>query len=263
MNPEETMVETGMDNAPADDALEEGIVEEEGEPEESLEAAIGEEVSSADEESQEDQPQGTSEPGWIRKRIDKAVSKAVRETEERMTAQFEQRMAPLMEKMLDDEARAMVQSGAVKDIELAKELLRYRQGRDPGSVPVADGSDKGSVPQRNAKGQFTSNEDAATSARIEMLKHQADRIKAAGGPDVIAEFQNNAEIKQKVISGEMDFHDVADEMRSRKPGRRPPSPMRSPNGASGQNPNAIESMTDEQFRRLEKKIAEGARIRLS
>ena len=61
----------------------------------------------------------------------------------------------------------------------------------------------------------------------------------------------------------MDFYDVADYLKNQKPSRKPPSPMRSPNGASGQNPNAIESMSKEQFARMEKRISEGARIRLS
>ena len=95
-----------------------------------------------------------------------------------------------------------------------------------------------------------------------MLRHQADAIKGRNGPDVIAEFQSNPEIKKKVISGEMDFYDVADMMKA--PKKKPPAPMRSPNGASGtNNPNAIESMSKEQFARMEKRIAEGARIRLS
>ena len=96
-----------------------------------------------------------------------------------------------------------------------------------------------------------------------MLNHQADRIAANNGPDVRAEFMNNEEIKQAVINGEMDFYEVAaylDEKASRK---RPPSPMRSPNGASVQNPNAITNMTDEQFEKMERRIKEGARFNLS
>ena len=94
-----------------------------------------------------------------------------------------------------------------------------------------------------------------------MLNHQADKIRAAGGPDVIAEFQDNEEIKNAVISGEMDFHDVADYLRQQQK-RRPPSPMRSPNGASGQNKNTIDTMSDEAFERMERKIKEGARYQL-
>ena len=60
-----------------------------------------------------------------------------------------------------------------------------------------------------------------------------------------------------------NMEDVADYLKEQKSSKkRPPSPMRSPNGASGQSPNAIESMTDEQFARMEKRISEGARIRL-
>ena len=95
-----------------------------------------------------------------------------------------------------------------------------------------------------------------------MLQHQADRIKAAGGPDVIEEFQNNREIKNKVIRGEMDFYDVAEHLKKQSSSQKPPSPMRSPNGASGINPNAIDSMSDEQFDRMERQIKEGKRVRL-
>ena len=114
---------------------------------------------------------------------------------------------------------------------------------------------------RNDQGQFAPKEDPATKAQIDMLSHQADAIKAKYGIDVISEFNRDNEIKQKVINGEMDFYDVADQMRNAKT-KKPPAPMRSPNGASGQNPNAIDSMSDEQFERLEKRIKEGARYRL-
>ena len=95
-----------------------------------------------------------------------------------------------------------------------------------------------------------------------MLAHQAKKIQASRGLDVMKEFNTNPEIKQKIISGEMDFYDVAEEM-SKAQTRKPPAPMRSPNGASGTNqPNAIESMSKEQFARLEKRISEGARYNL-
>jgi hypothetical protein len=94
-----------------------------------------------------------------------------------------------------------------------------------------------------------------------MLAHQADRIKEARGIDVIGEFNKNPKIKEKVISGEMDFYDVAEAM-SKAKAKKPPAPMRSPNGATGGTPlNAISQMTDEQFERLEKRIQGGARIR--
>jgi len=95
-----------------------------------------------------------------------------------------------------------------------------------------------------------------------MLRHQADVILEKRGIDVTTEFMNNETIKQKVVRGEMDFYDVADMLAGQKKSRKAPAPMRSPNGASGTNPNAIDTMSDEQFDRMEKRIKEGARYSL-
>jgi len=257
MDLEETMVEETND-VEADDALPEDVVEEQDESEESLESFVGDEEQPA-EETPTDEPQSASEPGWIKKRVNKAVEKAVAETEARMRAEFDRQMAPIREKMLNDEARELVRSGEFKSLDRAKEYLQLKNGM-PVSAPTEP---KQESRPRQSNGQFAPREDPATTARIDMLKHQADRIRAAKGPDVIAEFNGNQEIKQKVIAGEMDFYDVADYLKNQKPSRKPPAPMRSPNGASGNNqPNAIDTMSDEQFERMEKRIREGARIRL-
>jgi len=94
-----------------------------------------------------------------------------------------------------------------------------------------------------------------------MLAAQADKIKAKTGLDVIAVFDKNPDIKDAVVNGEMDFYDVAEQMKGQQK-RRPPAPTRSSNGASGQSPNAIDTMSDEQFARMERKIREGARFAL-
>ena len=254
MDFEETMVDEQLDGGTADDTLVENAIEEETDESERLESLTdgGEEEQPAEEEPKDDGKQSASEPGWIKKRVEKAVAKALAEQQK----QFDAQMAPIREKMLTDEAKELVRQGEFKSLERAKEYLQLKQG-----LPVKPTETEQSQP-RNENGQYASKEDPATTARISMLKHQADRIKASGGPDVIGEFQKNSKIKQAVINGEMDFYDVAEEMKTAK--RRPPSPTRSPNGASGQNkPNAIESMTDEQFARMEKRIREGARYKLS
>lgn len=264
MNPEETMVEENFDDEAMDEALPEEIVEddEDESEEEDLESVIGDEgTEEEDAEEQPQQVQKANEPGYVKKRVteavEKAVAKAIADTEARMQAMFDQQMAPFKAKMLEEEAQELVRSRKVSDIETARELVRLRNGQP------AQTAEQPTQPMRNDQGRFASKADVETSARIDMLKHQADSIRAKGGPDVIKEFQNNEEIKQKVIAGEMDFHDVADYLREQKASRkRPPSPMRSPNGASGTNPNAIDSMSDEQFAKLEKRIQEGARIRL-
>ena len=245
----ETMVEN-IDNSEADDTPVEEIVEEEQDESEDLSSVTGEEEEPAEEEPE--QPKAT-EPGWIKKRVEKAVTKAIAETEARMQAMFEERMAPIRERMIEDEAKELVRSGEVKSLETAKELVRLRNGQ-----PVAAQQEQ----PRQANGQFVSKDDVAVKAQLKMLNHQADRIMESGGPDVREEFLNNEEVKEKVRSGEWDFYDVADYLKKKPSKKKPPSPMRSPNGASGSKPNAIESMTDEQFARLEKRIKEGARYTL-
>ena len=256
-----------FDDVDEDDAedleslITEGADDEEAQPDEETE-----------EQEEESEPQGTSgkrsEPGYVRKRVDEAVQKANAETEarvrseeranfdQRLNAELDKRMAPILERLVEMDAQELLRKGTVKDIETARELARYRQGVQ--SAPAAEPKEQ----QRNEKGQFASQskEDPATTARIKMLRHQADSIKAHGGPDVIAEFQNNPRVKQKVISGEMDFYDVEREMKA--PKKRPPSPMRSPNGATkGEDINPIMEMSDKEFEKLERRVQSGTRIR--
>lgn len=243
---EDEMVDEELDTE-ADDTLPEGIEEDdESEDEEALESLEEEEE---EQPAQEPQP---SEPGWIRKRVDSAVQKALTRERESIRAEMEAQYAPIKERLLEMDAQDLVRRGVVKDIETAKELIRYRQGQ-----PVVQEQQP-----RNENGQFAPKEDPATTARISMLAHQADTIRDKTGVDVLDVFMNDPDIKDAVISGDMDFYDVASVISEQQNKRRPPAPMRSPNGASGTNPNAIESMSDEQFERMEKRIREGARYTL-
>ena len=248
------MVDNDFDDEEMDDTFTDDVTEETDESEEmSLDS-----LDEGDEQVQEpaDDTPPASEPGWIKKRVSKAVEKAVAETERRMRSEFEAQMAPIREKMLNDEAKALVQQGEFKSFDRAKEYLQLKQG-----LPVSAPEEPQPQP-RNEQGQFAPKQDPGTSTRVDMLAHQADAIKEETGFDVIDVFTNNEEIKQRVISGELDFYDVARMMKGNQQ-KRPPAPMRSPNGASGSvQPNAIENMSDEQFERMERRIQEGARYSL-
>ena len=258
----EFMNEEGIDIPEIDDIENiEEVVEEEQDDSESLESLMDEGGETVEEtvEQPEEVPKAKEEPGYVRGRIEKAVNKAIAETEARMRAEFETQMAPFRARMMEDEAQELVRSRKVTDIETARELVRLRNGQPA----VAQAAPKPAEQPRQANGQFAAKEDPGTSARISMLEHQADRIKEDLGIDVTAEFMNNEEIKRAVVTGEMDFYDVAKQMQSQQTRKRPPSPMRSPNGASGVSPNAIANMTDEQFERMERNIKErGARYEL-
>lgn len=260
MDYEETMVEENFDDVEADDTLPDDIVEED-ESEEDFPAEDELEIPDEEEEEpeaeEEPEPQPKTEPGWIKQRVNKAVEKAVRETEARMQAMFDQQMKPIRDKMMEDEAQELVRSRKVTDIDTARELVRLRNGMQP--------SEQRAEQPRNEQGQFASQEQivsaAKTDARINELAKQADKIKAKGGPDVVKEFLNNKEVKARVISGELDFYDVAEMMS--KPKKRPPSPSRSSNGANNPTPNSFATMSSEQFARMERNIERGARYKLN
>lgn len=262
MEEEKTMVTETNDEEEVE--LPEEIVEETEEDSEDLETLLTEEDQDpqSSKDGKQPQSQGTrQEPGYVKSRIEKAVAKAIAETEARMQAKFDQQLAPYREQMINAEAQELVRSGKVKDLETAKELVRFRQGQPQQSDA---NEQQGNTQQpRNAQGQFTSRQsetDAGTSARIDMLRHQADRIKESRNIDVIAEFQKNEEAKEKIISGEWDFYDLAEEMS--KPKKKTPAPMRSSNGANGIQATAIWNMTDEQFEKMDRNIAGGARYKL-
>lgn len=259
MDFDETMVEEEFDEAvdetPLDDFVEEDESEEDEEfSEEELEIPDEEEEDSYEEEP-EPEPEPRKEPGYVKQRVQQAVDRAIRETEARMQARFDEQLAPLLAKMAEDEAQELLRSRKVNDIETARELVRLRRGQG------ATEPQQPSQP-RNEQGQFVSKEQIATQARqeamIDMLANQVDKIKAEGGPDVMELFQNDPDIKMKVINGEMDFYDVAKMMS--KPKRRTPSPTHSPNGANNYTTaNAFANMSSKQFDRMERKIDEGVR----
>ena len=255
MDYEENMVEQ-TEAADEEESFEDAdLAEEEEDASESLDSFTEEEETESAEEQQEQK--GTTEPGYVQKRIDKALARERDSMRAEIMAQVEAQYAPIRERLLEMDAQELVRKGEVKNIELAKEILRYRQGL-PAQAKPAETAEQ----PRQANGQFAPKQDAVTQARIDLLANQADKIKDRTGIDVIEIMNNDQNIKNKIVSGEMDFYEVAETVKQKPARRGPPAPTRSSNGASGQSPNAIDSMSKEQFARLEKKISEGARISL-
>lgn len=255
----EENVDTEVNEAAADEDFSEEIYEEEEDSSESLDSLMDGEDEGEEEPAEEPEPEqkGTAEPGYVQRRIEKAVARALAAERENIRAEYEQQFAPLKERLLEMDAQDLVRKGVVKDIDTAKELVRYRQGLSPAPQEPAE-------QPRNTNGQYAPKNDPVMQTKVDMLAAQADKIRERTGLDVIEVFSNDEKIRKAIVNGEMDFYDVAEQMKqSSQPQRRkPPAPTRSSNGASGQTPNAIENMTDEQFARMEKKIREGARYSL-
>ena len=253
----EEAMNNGEDTELAEDLLLDEVVEdsEDEGPEESLES-ITDEGQAAEEQESPKGKQGTGEPGYVQGRIAKAVQKAVAETEARLTAQFEAQYAPIRERMLEMEAQDLVKKGDVKNLEIAKELVRARQGM-PAQQPTGQ-----SAQPRQANGQFASAQDAKMNARLEILAEQADKLSAKIGVDLIDVMKSDMKIRDKILSGKMDFYDLAEQVKNQPTKKKPPAPMRSPNGVNGQIKGTIMSMSDKQFEELEKRVkAGGVRFR--
>ena len=187
------------------------------------------------------------EPGWIKQRVNRAVEKAVAEAEARVAARYEARIAPLMEAVLDRQAQDLVAAGEFKSIERAKEYVRLKGGIT--EAPQAQPQQQTNTQPRDAQGRFQSSPASEAHVRADILAQQATKIKASRGLDVMQTFNGDPEVKQKVISGEWDFYDVADHMASNS--RRVPASVRTPNGAgAGAAVTTIDNMSDAQFQKM-------------
>lgn len=252
------------------DQLPEGLMEETDETEIDLSETLDENAEEGQAADEQDEPEQTTEspkakekeePGYVKSRIEKAVTR-VRNEYEAVLNPLREQLAAMQERMLKADAQELVKKGEFRSVETAEEYLRLKQGLPAPSIEEPKGQ------PRSANGQFApkqdANGDAAVQARIDMLKHQASQIKTRTGVDVIKAFNENPDIKKRIIAGEIDFYDVAEEIGKQPKRGKPPAPMRSPNGAATSQPrNAIEEMSDEQFERLEARVRKGARIRQS
>lgn len=215
-------------------------------------SALLDEQPAAEQQQQEATPQ--KEPGWIKQRIGKAVEKAVAEAEARVTAQYEAMLAPIRESVLDRQAEDLVKSGEFKSLETAKEYVRLKGGIV--SAPAAEPEQqKPPVQQRDEQGRFVSNNDAMTHARADLLAKQAQKIKARRGLDVMQAINADEDMKNRVLSGEWDFYDVAESLSS--PQHNAPVPVRTSNGGTSPSAVSISGMTDDQFKRLQANLANG------
>ncbi len=257
----ENTVETNMEQqAVQDDAVLEPLQEQEEQPISSLDEITDQppedQQQDNGQQSTQEQP-AKSEPGWMRKKMDAAVSKALQEQETRLRAEFAASLEPLRESMYERQAEALVASGEIKSKEMALKYVKAMAG-----IPSSEPDQKSQTQPRTPDGRFASNQqqtepDAETKARARILAAQADKIKSSKGLDVAALFQTDPEVKEKVLSGEWDFYDVAEAMS--QPRRRVPSPVRSSNSAMGTTADAgaIANMSDAQFDRLLKNLGEG------
>jgi hypothetical protein len=218
---------------------------------ESLSTLVDETATQQNDQNNETPP--AKEPGWIKGRINKAVEKAVAETEARLTKHYEEMLAPIRASVMERQAQELVDSGEFKSIEMAKEYIALKNG-----VPYspAQPEQQKQEPARDSQGRFAPHEqnNEPVDQRADFLAKQANKIKSRYGIDVMETFNSDSEVKGKILSGEWDFYDVLEEMNNE---RKPTAPVRSSNGGVSQVD--IFEMSDAQWKKLNENLSMGRR----
>jgi hypothetical protein len=232
------------------------VTTQENTPTQTLADVIGETPVEQPVQTAQEQPK---EPGWIKQRVGAAVNKAVAEAEARIRAEYEAQLAPLREAQLEREADQLVADGKIADREIALDYLRSKKG-----MPAANTTDPAkSAPQRDAQGRFISDQPSADiKQKAATLVAQADVLTRTTGIDLMALYNNDPAVKQKVISGEWDFVNVLN-FAQQNAVEEPtipamPAPVRSANvGLGGVS---ISKMSDAQLDKMNELLRGGGKI---
>lgn len=192
-------------------------------------------------------------------RVNAMVTKEVAKVRAELEAGYKQQLAPLLDMKRERDADALVASGKIADRDMALDYLRMKEGNGAADTP-AEAPAQG--PARDDKGRFVRQEaaaegeapagesqagaDGAVQARARFLFDQAQAVQEQYGLDVMALFNTDEAIKQKVLSGEMDFKDVALAHFGQASGqKRVPAPVRTPNHSGTQR--SFKDMTGKEW----------------
>ena len=242
----ENTVETMLEQQVQDDA-----VQTAAQNTQTLAEVIGEDTNAASTQSQgpviEEEPKNA---GWIKTRIEKGVAKGVAEAEARIRAEYEAKYAPLHNAYLEQEADRLVASGKITDRELALDYLK--RGGVTGKQETAS---QPSPQPRDEQGRFVrATAQPEVHQRGVELFQQAQAIKAVTGVDVMAVYNNDPNVKQKILDGDWDFKDVYEASKGSVP-----APVRGSNRGS-LGVTDFTKMSDAQFAKLEEALSRGAKI---
>ena len=109
--------------------------------------------------------------------------------------------------------------------------------------------------QQQPEAQTAQEPSLELQLRAQELITQARTIWAIAQVDVLSVYNTDVEIRNRVLSGAMDFIDV---YKTVKPAQTPPAPVRSANGAAGGM--NISAMNEQQFTKLNEMLSKGAKV---
>lgn len=223
-----------------------------------LAEVLGADDASAAEQQQSGQPsaqQGETleEPGWFKRRMerhDQRLNEDFQRQLQELRDGYEAHLAPLRDASYRREAEQLVADGEFKSVDRALEYVRLKAGS-----PVQQNTPAAQPEQsRDAQGRFAKKADGEVAQYAQRLVDQAAAIRDATGVDVMALYNNDPDVKQKINSREWTFADVY--KNATKGASRPaaPSPVRASNGIALGDVN-IARMSKSQFDKLDELLA--------
>lgn len=200
------------------------------------EAQEGEETveQTTQEETGGEEPVSKALRGRIKASERKGYERGKQEIEDKYRADLEE----LNNYRLQREVKELAEKEKISE-SLAERLIRAERGLHPATTQS---------PQMNQP----SAAEPTLEQRAQSLFNQAQTIRDYTGLDVMELFNTNADVHQKVVSGEWDFKDVARNY-GKQSAAHVPSPARSTN-RSGREAKTIATMTDAEFEAFDKQL---------
>lgn len=200
---------------------------------------------------QEASQQPIKEPGYLAGK--RAEWEAAHQAEMR---QLSDEVSTLREYMYNAEADKLIASGKVTDRDIALAYVRGQGIAKPSAEQPAP------APQpRDEQGRFAtkvSQPDTSMQQRAATLFNQAQTIKRTTGVDVMGLYNQNPDVRQKILSGEWDFADVYENSKASVPASAP-TPVRGSNGMEIGDVDILK-MSSAQFEKMNDLLAKGGTI---
>lgn len=249
---DDTMMESVLDDAvPAPETNADALSE-------ALGVAAAEPAVEAEQQDDDhlEEPQDKGMRGRMKQFEQRGYKRGAQEAESKWAEErkgYQEKLARYEQMELEAEARKFAQEKNIPE-EIALDYMRMKKGLP--AQPEQPRDDNGRFAPQEAQ-QSAPDADVRDRAAALMTQAAAFEKMSDGNvtKDAILEaFQNDSEVRQKVVSGEWDFTDVGKALRDQQ--RAPRVSRRASNGKVGTS--TFLSMSDDDFASFDERIRQGA-----
>lgn len=255
---DETMMESVLDDAaPAPETNADALSE-------ALNQLAPDSTVEAGQQSGDDQLEMPSDKG-LRGRMmqfeQRGYKRGAQEAESKWAAErkdYQDRIAKYEQMELEAEAKKFAQEKNIPE-DIALDYLRMKKGQPVAEQPRDEAGRFAAPEQQPAVESDTAMNDSQARAVTLMTQAEAFEKMSSGmvtKDDILGAFQNDAEVRRKVVSGEWDFTDVGRALSDNGQQRAPRVSRSASNGKV--SANTFIGMSDAEFAMFDNRISQGA-----